>query len=489
VPGAATRPEAARGARAGRGIGPLSARPAAPAADQAPLRARARIVATRLPLIEAAPGGPLPPLPRSAWIEIDLDALVSNARLLQSSLPPGVRLEAVVKGDAYGHGAVAVARALVAAGIQSLSVATFDEGLELRQAGISVPILVLFPIPPEFVPDAMCLRLSVTAGDQTLLERSLAVLDRLAGAGAGGAAVAADRELPIHLEVETGLGRGGLHSSDVPAAAAAIEAAPRARLAGVWSHLQAPGDPGRTADQAARLGVASSLLEKVGITMPDRHLAASGGLLAASAPGYDVVRVGLAVYGIVPDGLAVDERQAATAAGLEPILSLRARPVRVTELPAGTGVSYGPTFVTSRPSRIATLPLGYADGLPRSLSNKAQVLVRGGRVPAVGTVAMDAVMVDVTDVPGAPVSVDDEFTLIGTQGDETIDAIEMARWGNTISYEIVTAMSGRLPRVYYAAARAVQMRAVACDLDRGGGEVDRTDAPASEEDPGPLGCE
>ena len=453
-------------------------------------RTAATIVATRLPLIEVAPGQPLPPLPRSAWIEIDLDALVSNARLLQGSLPSGIRLEAVVKADAYGHGAVPVARALVAAGVPSLSVATFDEGLELRQAGIAVPILVLFPIPPELVPDAMRQRLSVTAGDRTLLERTLAVLDRLDDpAVAAAAGVAAGCALPIHLEVETGLGRGGLHSTDIPAAAAAIAASPRARLAGLWSHLQAAGDPDRTADQAARLGVASSLLEEVGITMPDRHLAASGGLLAASAPGYDVVRIGLAMYGIVPDGLTVDERHTAAAAGLRPVLSLRARPVRVTELPAGTGVSYGPTFVTARPSRIATLPLGYADGLPRSLSNKAQVLVRGGRVPAVGTVAMDAVMIDVTDVPGAPVSVDDEFTLIGTQGGEAIDAIEMARWGNTISYEIVTAMSGRLPRVYYAAARAVQMRAVACELGWGGGEFGRPDHLANEDEPGPLGCE
>jgi alanine racemase len=440
-------------------------------------------VATRLTLIEVAPGRPLPPLPRSAWIEIDLDALISNALLLQGTLPSGIRLEAVVKGDAYGHGAVPVARALVAAGVQSLSVATFDEGLELRQAGISVPILVLFPIPPELVPDATRLRLSLTAGDQTLLERTLTVLDHM-----DAAAVPADLELRIHLEVETGLGRGGLHSTDIPAAAAAIEASPRARLAGLWSHLQAAGDQDRTADQAARLGVASSLLEEVGVTIPDRHLAASGGLLAASAPSYDIVRIGLALYGIVPDGLKVDERHAAAAAGLKPILSLRARPVRVMELPAGTGVSYGPTFITSRPSRIATLPLGYADGLPRSLSNKAQVLVRGGRVPAVGTVAMDAVMVDVTDVPGAPVSVDDDFTLIGTQGNDTIDAREVAQWGNTISYEIVTAMSGRLPRVYYAAAKAVQMRAVACDLRRGGA-IDRSGPLASEEEPGPLGCE
>jgi alanine racemase len=195
------------------------------------------------------------------------------------------------------------------------------------------------------------------------------------------------------------------------------------------------------------------------------------------------------MYGIVPDGLTVDEHHAATAAGLRPILSLRARPVRVTELAAGTGVSYGPTFVTSRPSRIATLPLGYADGWPRSLSNRAHVLVRGRRVPAVGTVAMDAVMIDVTDVPGPAVTVDDEFTLIGSQDEETIDATEVARWGNTISYEIVTAMSGRLPRVYYAAARAVQMRAVAFDLGHGGGGASPRGAPAKEEEPGPLGCE
>jgi alanine racemase len=446
--------------------------------------ATARVVASRLPLIEAAPGRPLPPLPRSAWIDIDLDALVANARLLIGALAPGIRLEAVVKADAYGHGAVPVARALVGAGVQSLSVATFDEGLELRQAGIIVPILILFPIPPELVPAAMRNCLSVTAGDRTLLDRTLAVL-----AGLTEADMAADRELPVHLEVETGLGRGGFHSVDVPAAAAAIEASPWARLAGLWSHLQAAGDTDRTADQAARLGVASGLLEEVGLTMPDRHLAASGGLLAESAPGFDVVRVGLAMYGIVPDGLTVAERHAKTGAGLCPILSLRARPVRVTELPAGTGVSYGPTFVTARDSRIATLPVGYADGWARSLSNKAQVLVRGMRVPAVGTVAMDAVMVDVTDVPGEPVTVDDEFTLIGRQGDQTIDAVEVAQWGNTISYETVTAMSGRLPRVYHAAAKAVQMRVVACDLGWPGGEVGRSVALASEELPGPLGCE
>jgi alanine racemase len=166
-------------------------------------------------------------------------------------------------------------------------------------------------------------------------------------------------------------------------------------------------------------------------------------------------------------------------------MALRARPVRVAWLEAGAGVSYGPTFTTTRRSCIATLPLGYADGFPRSLSNKAQALVRGMRVPQVGTVAMDAIMVDVTDVPGPAVTIDDQFTLIGEQAGERIGAVEVAQWCNTISYEVVTAMSGRLPRVYYAAAEAVAMRAVACDASQGPGRpVDRSD-----DDPGPLGCE
>jgi alanine racemase len=423
------------------------------------------VIATRLPLVEAAPGAPLPPLPRSAWLAIDLDALVSNYRLLAGCLPPGIRLEAVVKGDAYGHGAVPVARALEAAGVQSMSVATFDEGLELRQAGISVPILVLFPCPPELAADALRLGLSLTAGDRTLLERTLAVLRRLPPAAAGDTG-----RLPIHVEVETGLGRGGFQANEIPAAVAAIEAEPRACLAGLWSHLQDAGDAARTAAQAARFGIASSLLDQIECALPGRHLAASGGLLAASAPSYDVVRIGLALYGIVPDGLAVDERHRVAAAGLQPIMALRAQPVRVAWLEAGTGVSYGPSFVTQRDSLVATIPVGYADGYPRSLSNRAQALVRGKRVPVIGTVAMDAVMVDVTDVPDPPVSVDDEFTLLGQQGADAIEALEVARWGNTISYEVVTAMSSRLARVYYAAAKAVEQRTIATELTQGGGE-------------------
>jgi alanine racemase len=446
---------------------------------------RGRVSADRNPLIEAGPDGSLPPLPRTAWLEIDLDALVSNVRLLRDLLPPSVRVEPVVKADAYGHGAVAVARALVADGIGSLGVATFDEALELRQAGIEVPLVILFPIPPELAPDALRHCMSITVGDEVLLSRTLAALDGATAAAPARDADGGECQLSIHLEVETGLGRGGVHAEDVPAAAAAIAANPRASLVGLWSHLQAAADADISARQDTRFLAAAGLLEEAEVSLPARHLAASGGLLAATAGTYDVVRAGIAQYGIVPDGLTVAGENAAVAAGLRPVMSLRARPVRVAWLETGSGVSYGPTFRTARPSCIATLPLGYADGFPRSLSNKAQALVRGVRVPQVGTVAMDAIMVDVTDVAGPPVTVDDEFTLIGEQGGERISAVEMAQWGNTISYEVVAAMSARLPRVYYAAAEAVAMRAVACEASRGSGRLDDRPAEASGEGLGP----
>ncbi len=440
----------------------------APDADdpRAERPASARPAATRNPLIEAGRGGVLPPLPKTAWLEIDLDAVVWNVRLLRGILPAGARVEPVVKADAYGHGAVAVARALVADGARSLAVATFDEALELRQAGLDVPILILFPIPAELAPDARRHHMSIAAGDHDLLDRTLAALEAAPSSGRR-----RDR-LAVHLEVETGLGRGGVGPEDVVEVAAAIQASPHARLAGLWSHLQSGGDAGITSRQEERFGVAARLLEAAGVTLPIRHFTASGGLLAATAGTYDVVRVGIAVYGMVPDGLVASEANAALVAALRPVMTLKARPTRVAWLDPGTGISYGPAFVTERRSRIATLPLGYADGYPRSLSNRAEVLVRGVRAPQVGTVAMDAIMIDVTDIPGPPVTIGDEFTLIGSGGGDRISALEVARWGNTISHEVLAAMSGRLPRVYYAAARAVGMRAVASEASRGSGSHD-----------------
>jgi alanine racemase len=341
----------------------------------------------------------------------------------------------VVKADAYGHGAVAIARALAAEGADGFCVAAFDEAIQLRDAGIEQPILVLFPIPSDLFPEARRLRIAVTMGDRRLLE----------AVAAGGGAPALD----VHLEVETGLGRGGFEVADLAGPAAQIGASPGVRLAGLWTHLQATEDPDLTALQLRRFEAAVEAVRSAGIPLPARHAAASGGLLLGNVASLDAVRPGLAMYGLLPDELA-GRALPSLAARLRPVLSLLARPVRVADLPAGWGISYGPTFRTTRPSRIATLPLGYGDGWPRSLSNRAGALVRGHRVPLVGNVAMDAVMADVTDVPGEPVSIDDEFVLIGNQGDATIPVTELAALRGTNSWEVVTAFAARLSRVYHA---------------------------------------
>ena len=385
----------------------------------------------------------LPPLPRTAWLEIDLEALVDNLALLRESAGPGVPIRPVVKADAYGHGAIPVARALVEAGVDGLCVAALDEALALRAARIRAPILVLYPIPPAWAPEAARRGIAVAAGDPALLADLLATVRSGRRPGS--------RRLRIELEVETGLGRGGFRPEDVVAAAEAIRGGGTV-LSGLWTHLQAPEDRERTAAQLARFETAASALHAAGIRLPARHATASTGLLTESdgLAAYDGVRPGLAIYGLAPDELRDDVAAVARSARLRPVLSLHARPVRVTDLPAGWGISYGPTFVTQRPSRIATLPLGYGDGWPRSLSNRASALVRGHRVPLVGNVAMDAVMADVTDVPRPPVTVADQFTLIGRQAGLSITVDELAQARTTNSWEVVTTMARRLPRVYYA---------------------------------------
>ena len=387
----------------------------------------------------------LPPLPRTAWLEIDLDALTGNLATLRARAGTGVPIHPVVKADAYGHGAVEVARTLEVAGADGLCVATIDEALELRGAGIGLPILVLYPVPATWLDAARARAIDVTAGDAVLLQRLLAV------------PAAEGPSLRVQVEVETGLGRGGFPVEEVAAVAAQLSAHPAARLTGLWSHLQASADRTRTARQVERFEAAIAALDAAGIELPFRHLASSGMLLGEEVMAYGGTRPGLSLYGIVPDELGEDAGQAATP-GLRPVLSLHARPVRVANLPAGWGISYGPSFSTERPSRIATLPLGYGDGWSRSLSNRAEALVRGRRCPIVGTVAMDAIMVDVTDVPGPPVGVDDLFTLIGSQAGERIDARDLARARTTISWEIVTSMSRRLPRVYHSAAGHLSVR-------------------------------
>jgi alanine racemase len=332
-----------------------------------------------------------------------------------------------------------------------------------------LPILILYPIPPDGVAAAAEASLAVTVADRTLFDRTLAALAaRPVGSGVRG------RRLVLHVEVETGLGRGGVMLSEVASILHAARRSVDVELAGIWSHLAAPEDPIRSARQSAvfdgAVDAAVEAMRAAGLAEPVRHLSATGGLLAATVPLHDSVRLGLGLYGLVPDELALLRAAQGVAGGLRPVLSLHANPVRVAELPPGHGVSYGPTFETARPSRIATLPLGYGDGWSRSLSNRAEVLVRGRRVPLVGNVAMDAVMADVTDLPGPPVTLDDEFVLIGAQAGELgageITVAELAQARTTNPWEVVSQMAARLPRVYDAAAVAVGLRTLTEEIYR-----------------------
>ena len=389
----------------------------------------------------------LPPLPRSAWLEIDLDALRGNLAVLRGLVGPGVPVRPVVKADAYGHGAIPVSLALEAAGADGFCVATIDEAIELRAGGVTGPILVLYPVSADWVAEAARLGVGLVVGDAPGLAATLRAAAGLEPA----------RPLALELEVETGLGRGGLLAADLVAAARRVASSPGVVLAGLWTHLQAAEDAALRDAQVARFEAAASAVNAAGVPLPKRHLAASAGLIGG-IHAYDGVRPGLAVYGLIPDELQQAAVPPEIAAGLRPVMSLFARPVRVADLPEGWGISYGPTFRTTRPSRIATLPLGYGDGWSRALSNRASAIVRGRRVPLVGNVAMDAVMADVTDIPGPPVDGADEFVLLGASGDQRITARELARMRTTNSWEVVTAMSRRLPRVYHAAAGPVGLR-------------------------------
>jgi len=346
---------------------------------------------------------------------------------------------------------VPVARTLEAAGADGLSVATLDEAIALRDAGIVAPILVLYPVPAAAAAEAARRSIRVVAGGPAGVDALLAEASR----------TGTIRDLEVELEVETGLGRGGAPVDAVVDVARRIETA-GARLGGVWSHLQEAEIASITTDQVAQFEAALARLADAGVVVPRRHLAASAAILLGNVPRYDAVRPGLMTYGLIPDelataGIGLDDLPP-DARELRPVMSLHARPVRVADLAEGHGVSYGPTWRAPRDSRIATLPLGYGDGWPRNLSNRAEALVRGVRVPLVGNVAMDAVMADVTDVPGAAVTTADEFVLLGRQGDDEIPAAELARSRTTNSWEVVTGMSTRLTRVYHAPAGLAGMR-------------------------------
>ena len=370
---------------------------------------------------------------RWAWAEVDLGAIEHNVRTLIDVVAPS-RLWAVVKADGYGHGAVPVAHAALRAGAAGLCVALAQEGVALRSAGIDAPILVLSEQPHEELVDAVRHGLICTV-------YSVDQIDALASAAA-----AAGRDVPVdvHVKVDTGMRRVGAEPDDVDALVASIErAAPRLRLTGMFTHLPVADEPDDpfTAAQLLRFSELLARLRATGRDLSSVHVANSAGAVAHPLARHSFVRAGIAIYGISP-GPGVDH----LVASLRPAMSLRARVSHVKRVRAGERISYGLRHTFAADTHVATLPIGYADGVPRRLSSVGgTVLLHGSRHPIVGVVTMDQLMVD---VGGTPVAIGDEAVLIGAQGRESIAAAEWAEHLGTIGYEIVCGISQRIERRY-----------------------------------------
>jgi alanine racemase len=331
-------------------------------------------------------------------------------------------------------------------------VATLDEAIALRSAGLEAPVMILFPIPPEAAPAAAAAHVELVAAEAGSLAATLAAWRAWPGA-------MSEATLRIHLEIETGLARAGFRPSAAGDAATAISTTPNATLAGLWSHLASSQDTDASARQMERFRAAEQAIRSAGLPLPPRHIAATGALAAGTGPSLEMVRPGLALYGELPDGFPVDAQRATTLSELRPAMTLKARPIRLEWLDAGETVGYGGQWTAARRSLLATLPIGYGDGWARGYGGAAEALVRGKRVALVGSVAMDAVMADVTAWPD--VSTDDEFVLLGAQGEERITAAELARARTTISWEVLASMAYRVARVYHAEAGLSGIRTLA----------------------------
>ncbi|MBI4871899.1 MAG: alanine racemase [Candidatus Riflebacteria bacterium] len=366
-----------------------------------------------------------------AWVEVDLDAIRANVRALRAALRPSVDFIAVVKGNAYGHGAVETARTVLDAGATHLGVAFATEGRELRQAGIAAPILVLGSFGEDDVDDILTCSLTPSVGE--------------VGLGAALARAARSRSLtvPVHLEVDTGMGRLGVDWRTAARVVEDLTATQGLRLEGIFTHFATADEPDHsyTRLQVKRFQQVQDALTAKGIFVPFRHYSNSAGVLHYPETVLDAVRPGLAIYGLYP------ARGAGPLPRLEPAMAFRSRVAMVKRLGAGAFVSYGRTFRLPEPRYIATVSVGYADGYPRLLSNRASVSIRESRYPVVGTVTMDHIMVDLGR-EATPIRCGDRVTLFGRDGSTVIPAEELAELAGTIHYEITTRISARAPRIY-----------------------------------------
>jgi alanine racemase len=374
---------------------------------------------------------------RPTVAEIDLGAVQRNLARLRQLVGPGVRLFGVVKADAYGHGAVPVARALEPL-CNALAVSLVEEGLELRAAGIRAPILVLGAYYNRHQDEVLAERLTPVVYDRGELER-FAV-----------AAARRGRPAEVHVKIDTGMSRLGIAPPDLEPMLARLADLPSLRLAGICTHFASAdlADSSTTEVALAQFGKGLARAAQLGFRGLINHAANSAAAVRFPSARLDAVRPGLALYGAMPSEFVA-------LPGLEGALALRTRVMAVRDVAVGATVSYGGIWRAARPSRVATLPVGYADGYPRHVRG-AEVLLGGRRVPIVGAVCMDMLMIDVTDLPAS--ALEGPVTLIGRDGAEEITVDDLARWAGTVSYEILCGISKRVPRVLRDAAVTVSPR-------------------------------
>lgn len=365
-----------------------------------------------------------------AWVEIDLKALAQNVYRLKKMLSSQTELMAVVKADAYGHGAVSVAQTALNYGASSLAVATLSEGIELRKGGINADILILGAIntPTEIRAVAFWhLEPTLCNCSQALIFAE--IMEKMG------------EILPVHLKLDTGMSRLGTNWQQATEFVRLTRQLPSLNIASIYSHLATADDPDTTVMklQQARFAKAIERLKCHGIVPPKLHFANSAATLSGCAFHYDLVRVGLALYGLYP------APHLRSRVKLKPILQVKARITQVKNITAGTGVSYGHKFIAPQDMAIAVVGIGYADGVPRNLSNQLKVLVRGQLVDQIGTITMDQLMLDVSNIPNLQPG--EIVTLIGQDGNKIITAEDWANTLDTISWEILCGFKHRLPRV------------------------------------------
>lgn len=377
------------------------------------------------------------------WAEIDLKAIAQNVRALRRITNSEARLMAVVKANAYGHGVIKVARRALESGADVLGVARLNEGIALRQAGFDAPTLIFGYTPPALTKKLLEFDLTQTVWSYQT-------------AAALSAAVAARKALKVHLKVDSGMGRLGLLpdccrlpalDANSPAKALgeveAIASLAGLRLEGVYTHFAAADstDKSYTSKQFEIFAEFLDDIRKAGLDIPVCHAANSAAIIDLPETHLDMVRAGISIYGLYPSDEVNKDRIA-----LQPAMTLKSRVVHLKKVPAGFKVSYGMTHETSKPTTIASVPVGYADGFSRLLSSRGHMLVGGRRAPIVGRVCMDTTMLDVGHVPG--IDLEDEVVIFGRQQDASITADEIAASLDTINYEIVSSLTARIPRVY-----------------------------------------